>query len=439
MNKFKLNSTQIIIGSFLLVILVSSLLLMLPIASKMGVWTNFLDCVFTATSSLCVTGLVVFDTATYWSIFGQIIILILIQMGGLGIIMVTSIIIIILGQKVSLFQRTTLQQALSVQKVGGIVKLTKFIIKGTIFFELLGSLILFLHFKNEFPMLKAIWLSIFHSISAFCNAGFDLMGFTGKFSSLSSLKSNILVNTTIMFLIVIGGLGFIVWDDIVKKKFNFHQYKLQSKLVLFTTFFLILIPTLFFYFYEFKNYPSDSRFLVSIFQSITTRTAGFNTINPDSLSEASKGITIALMLIGGSPGSTAGGMKTTTFIVMLISTFAIFRKENEATIFNRRIRIEIIRNAIAIFMMYINLFLISGLILCIIEDISLIEALYETSSAIGTVGSSLGVTTKLSNISKVIIIFLMFMGRVGGLTFIYAIMPSLNKKSGYIYEDVTVG
>ena len=439
MKKFRLNSTQIIIGSFLIVIILSAFLLSLPISSKLGHRTNFLDCIFTSTSALCVTGLVVFDTATYWSIFGQIIILILIQMGGLGIIMVTEMIIILIGQKVSLFQRATLQQALSVQKVGGIVKLTKFVIKGTIIIELIGSFFLFLHFKNEFPFIKAIWLSIFHSISAFCNAGFDLMGFRGKFQSLYSLQTNILVNTTIMILIVLGGLGFIVWDDILKKKLNFHKYKLQTKLVLFTTFFLIIIPFLFFYFFEFKNYPRESRFLVSMFQSITTRTAGFNTISPDTLSDASKGITILLMLIGGSPGSTAGGMKTTTFIVMLISTLSIFRKENEATIFNRRIKIEIIRNALAIFVMYVYFFLISGFIICLIENITLLEALYETSSAIGTVGSSLGVTINLSTVSKIIIIFLMYMGRVGGLTFIYAIMPSLNKKSEYIYEDVTVG
>ena len=325
--RIRLSSTQTILFSFLIAIFSGAFLLSLPIASVKHTPTDFLSCIFTATSSMCVTGLVVVDTATHWSFFGQLIILILIQLGGLGVIFVTSIIAILLGQKINLIQRTTLQEALSLRKVGGIIVLTKFIIKGVLLFESLGALALFTHFIKEFDPLKAIWYSIFHSISAFCNAGFDLMGIRGVFSSLTFYKSNVLINVTIMSLIVIGGLGFTVWDTICKMKFNFRKYTLQSKLVLITTLILIVAPAIYFYFFEYADAPSKTRILSSLFQSITTRTAGFNTQDFSKMSEVGQAIGIILMLIGGSPGSTAGGMKTTTIAILIISTFAIFRQE----------------------------------------------------------------------------------------------------------------
>ena len=433
------NSTQTIFGSFILVILIGTLLLSLPISSNGAGSTDLLTCLFTATSSMCVTGLVVVDTATHWSLFGQIVILILIQVGGLGVIVVAALIAIMLGQKFSIIQRTTLQEALSVQRVGGIIKLTKIVINGVIIFELSGAILLFISFIRDYDFLTALWYSIFHSISAFCNAGFDLMGHRQTFSSLTFYHADVLVNITIMSLIVIGGLGFSVWNNVLKEKNNFRKWTLQTKIVIITTLSLILIPAVYFYYFEFNNLTGTSRILSSLFQSITTRTAGFNTADLTKMSDVGKGLNIILMLIGGSPGSTAGGMKTTTFAVLVISTVAIFKKENEAHIFNRRIEIQIVKNAITIFMMYLTLLIICSFIICRVENISLLTAMFEVASAIGTVGLTLELTTKLSVVSRVIIIILMFLGRIGGLTFIYSVMPNINKKAGYIKEDITVG
>lgn len=439
MKKFRLSSTQIILGSFLTTVLIGTVLLFLPISSNSGKPTDLLTCLFTATSSLCVTGLVVVDTATHWSLFGQFVILILIQIGGLGVIVVATMISLFLGQKISISQRSVIQEALATQHVGGTIKLVKFIINFVIAFELIGAFLLFLHFIKEFDFFTSIWYSIFHSISAFCNAGFDLMGIKLQFSSFTSYESSILLNATIMLLIIFGGIGFAVWEDMFNKKFNFRKYKLQSKLVIITTFLLIVIPATYFYFFEYHTRSGASRILPSLFQSVTTRTAGFNTTNFADMSEVGKAISIILMIIGGSPGSTAGGMKTTTFAIIMISTMSVFKRHNEPHMFNRRIEIQIIKNAMTIFVMYINLFLLFGFIICKIEGLALTDTLFETASAIGTVGLTLGITTKLSAISKVLIIILMFLGRVGGLTFIYAIIPTLNTESGYISENVAVG
>lgn len=439
MTKIKFSSTQIILGSFLMTVLIGTVLLFLPISSNSGKPTDFLTCLFTATSSLCVTGLVVVDTATHWSLFGQTVILILIQIGGLGVVVVVTIISLFLGQKISFSQRTVIQEALAVQHVGGTVKLIKFILKFVLYYELIGAFLLFFHFRNEFDFLTSIWYSIFHSISAFCNAGFDLMGVKGPFSSFTSYESSILLNVTIMLLIIYGGIGFAVWEDLIKMKFNFKKYKLQSKLVIVTTFLLIIIPAAYFYFFEYQMNSGTSRILPSLFQSVTTRTAGFNTTSFADMSEVGKAVSIILMLIGGSPGSTAGGMKTTTFAIVMISTMSVFKRYNEPHIFNRRIGIQIIKNAMTIFVMYINLFLLFGFIICKIDGLALTDTLFETASAIGTVGLTLGITTKLSTISRVLIIILMFLGRVGGLTFIYSIIPTLNRESGYISENVAVG
>ena len=435
----KLNSTKIILGSFFIAVIIGTLLLSLPFASKDGNSTDFLSCLFTATSSLCVTGLVVVDTATHWSFFGQLIILILIQVGGLGVIVVTSLIAIFLGQKISFWQRTTLQEALSVQKVGGIIKLVMFVIRLVIIFELSGAFLLFFQFVKDFDLPTAIWYSFFHSISAFCNAGFDLMGAREPFSSLTFYQSNTLVNVVVMFLIVFGGIGFSVWDDIITRRFHFRKYKLQSKIVFFTTLFLILLPAIYFYFYEFQTLPTKTRVLSSLFQSVTTRTAGFNTADFNNMTDVGKSISMMLMLIGGSPGSTAGGMKTTTIAILIISTISVFKRQNEPHIFNRRIGMQIIKNAMTIFMMYLNMFLIFAFLICNLCGFELMDTLFETASALGTVGLTLGITTKLSSLSMVFIIILMFLGRVGALTFIYAIIPSLNSEPGYISENVAVG
>jgi trk system potassium uptake protein TrkH len=439
MKTLKLNSTQIIIGSFISALFIGAFLLMLPISTNSGHSTDFLTCVFTSTSSLCVTGLVMVDTATHWSFFGQCVILVLIQIGGMGVIVVTSIISVYLGKKIGLIQRATLQEALAVQSVGGIIKLTKFTLKIILIVELTGALLLFLNFIQDFNFSTAVWYSIFHSVSAFCNAGFDLMGVKEPFSSLTTYQASVPINLIIMFLIVFGGIGFTVWNDLLNKKFSVKKYNLQTKIVLFTTLILIIFPAILFYIYEYKLLDTPTRVLSSLFQSVTTRTAGFNTTDFGEMTEVGKAISIILMLIGGSPGSTAGGMKTTTFAILVISTFSVFKRQNEPHIFNRRIDIQTLKNAMTVFMMYMNLFFVFGFIICKIEGISLIDALFETASAIGTVGLTLGITTKLSSLSHILLIILMFLGRVGGLTFIYAIIPALSKEPGCISEKIAIG
>lgn len=439
MNSIKFSSTQIIISSFIITILAGAILLTLPIASNGGHHTNFLTALFTSTSAMCVTGLVVVDTVKHWSFFGQLIILILIQIGGLGVIMVASLIFVFLGQKINIMQRTTLQEALSVKRVGGIVKLTKFIITSVLVIELIGALFLFIVFIKDFDFFTAVWYSLFHSISAFCNAGFDLMGLTIDYISFVDYQSNIILNITIMSLIIIGGLGFVVWADIRNKKTNYRKYSLQTKLVLMTSLVLIIIPAIYFFFFEFSSFNIKNRILASFFQSVTTRTAGFNTANFGDMSDVGKAISTILMLIGGSPGSTAGGMKTTTFIVLLVSTISIYKRSNEAHIFNRRIEIHIVRNAITVFMLYLTLHLLSSFSISIIENKHLIDCMFVTASALGTVGLSVEYTSNYGNASRVILIILMYLGRVGGLSFIYAVIPSLNKRPGFISEDVTVG
>ena len=435
----KINTTKTIIGSFIGAILIGMLLLMLPISNQSGQIGNPLTCLFTATSAMCVTGLVVVDTATTWTLFGQTIILILIQLGGLGLIFVSSIIMMIFGAKIGYSQQNTLQDALSLKKVGGILKLSQFILKGVILFELLGALFLFIQFSQEFSIGKAIYYSIFHSISAFCNAGFDLMGIKESFSSLTSYSFNILVNLTLISIIVIGGLGFTVWEDVYNYRLNFKKYALQSKIVIITSFILIILPALYFYFIEYKDLTGWNRIFPSLFQSVTTRTAGFNTMDYTKMSEIGKVITIMLMLVGGSPGSTAGGMKTTTIAILVIAAITTLKRQNEPHIFNKRISSQVIRNALTIFMLYLTIMFITTFIVCSIENCSFMEAIFECGSAIGTVGSSLSLTPTLSNISRCIIIFLMLFGRVGGLTFILAIVPNIQSKQNYLAEEIIVG
>ena len=439
MKTIKINSTQAIIGSFLIALMIGAFLLSLPISSRDRVPTDFLTCLFTATSSLCVTGLAVVDTYSHWSFFGQLIILILIQLGGLGVIVVISIIATFLGHRIDLKQRTTLQEALALDNFGGMVKLILLILNIVIAFEIIGAILLFTQFIKDFNTPTAIWYSIFHSISAFCNAGFDLMGIREKFSSLTYYDANVVVNITIMTLIVFGGLGFSVWRDLLTHKLNANKYRLQTKIVLIYSFYLIIFPAIYFYIFEYNYLESTPRVLSSLFQSITTRTAGFNTRHFNYMTDVGKAISIMLMLIGGSPGSTAGGMKTTTIAVLIISTIAVYKRENEPHIFNRRITIQIIKNAITVFVMYVTIFLLSGFTICMIENTKLENALFEVASALGTVGLTLNFTTSLSNASKVIIIILMFLGRVGGLTFIYSVLPSLNKEHGFIAENIAIG
>ena len=435
----RLTSSQIIVLGFLGTILLGAFLLMLPISTADGKGATFADAVFTATSATCVTGLIVQDTATYWSYFGQAVILLLIQIGGMGVVTFAVAITVASGKKIGLMQRSTMQEAISAHQMGGIVKLTGFILKTSAIIEVTGAALLAPAFIKEFGVGKGIWYSFFHSISAFCNAGFDLMGVKEKFSSLTSFSDNPLVNTVIMALIIIGGIGFLVWDDIKTNKFHIRKYRMQTKIVLLTSAVLILLPAVYF-FIEFAGMDIKSRILNSLFQSVTTRTAGFNTYDLTKLDSGGVSIMIVLMLIGGSPGSTAGGMKTTTFAVVILTAISVFRRKEHTDFAGRSIADSVLRNAIAIVTMYLLLFLTGGVVITAVEGLPMMTCMFETASAVGTVGLTLGITPNLSTVSRIILIALMYIGRVGGLTLLFsAVTPGQSTMSRLPQEKLTVG
>lgn len=438
--KKRLSTFQIILLGFAGVILLGALLLMMPISSAERVVTPFNEALFTSTSAVCVTGLVVKDTGSYWSAFGQAVIITLIQIGGLGVVTIAASFSMLAGRRISLMQRSTMQDAISAPKVGGIVKLTKFIITGTFIIEAVGAVSMMPVFCKNFGA-KGIWMSVFHSISAFCNAGFDILGTEGnQFCSLTSYTSNPVINITVMLLIVIGGIGFLTWDDIYNNKFKIKKYRMQSKIILVTSLILILLPAIYFFIFDYSEYSIGNRLLASLFQSVTTRTAGFNTTDLTKLTRPSQAIMIFLMLVGGSPGSTAGGLKTTTIAVLILNAFACFRRKEDVCAFGRRIDNSVIKNAATIVMMYIALFFIGGVSICTIEKLPLVASLFETASAIGTVGLTLGLTPKLSLASQIILIVLMYIGRVGGLTLIYATLSGKKQINAKMPLDkITVG
>ena len=333
------------------------------------------------------------------------------------------------GMKIGLWSRSTMQESISAPTVGGMVRLTSFIVKTTVIIELIGAALLFPVFCQDFGVAQGLWYSLFHSVSAFCNAGFDLMGTREQFSSLTSYGGNIYLNCIIMLLIISGGIGFLVWGDLKTHKHRFKHYSLQTKIVLFTTLLLIVLPALYFFLCEYNNMKLSDRIISSFFQSVTTRTAGFNTQDLTHMSESGIAIMVILMLIGGSPGSTAGGMKTVTFAVLFMAAITVFGRRRDVQAFKRRVADDTVRNAGAILFMYIALTMISGTIISRHEGIPLLTCLFETSSAIGTVGLTLGITTKLTLLSKAILMVLMFFGRVGGLTMIYAALPSAGSKN----------
>lgn len=437
--KRKLTSFQIIILGFLGVILLGTILLMLPVASRTGQVTSFGDALFTSTSAVCVTGLVVQDTGTYWSVFGQGIILLLIQIGGMGVITVAAAFFMLSGRKISLMQRSTMQEAISAPKVGGIVRLTGFVIKITFLIELTGAAVMAPVFCRDFGM-KGLWMALFHSISAFCNAGFDLMGTVSPGSSLTYYATEPLLNITIMLLVIVGGIGFLTWEDIKTNRFHFRKYRMQSKVILCTTTILLILPAIYFYFFEFDTQAPGARVWYSLFQAVSPRTAGFNTVDLTTLNESGQYITIFLMLIGGSPGSTAGGMKTTTVAVLFAAAIATFRRKEDTVFFGRRIDNDVVKNAATILVMYLVLFFFGGLAISIIEGLPMLTSLFETASAVGTVGLSLGVTASLGTVSRLILIVLMFLGRVGGLTLIFAALSGIQKNVSKLpREKITVG
>lgn len=439
-RRFQLSSFQIIILGFAGVILLGALLLMLPISAAERCVTPFHDALFTATSAVCVTGLVIHDTGSYWSAFGQTIILTLIQIGGLGVVTVAASFALLSRRRISLMQRTTLQDAISAPNVGGIVRLTKFILWGTFLIELIGALAMLPVFCHDYGW-HGIWLAAFHSISAFCNAGFDILGTADNiYPSLTGYAQNPMINITIILLIIIGGIGFLTWEDICKNKLQFRRYRMQSKVILISTVILIVFPAIFFFFADFAALPIEDRLQAALFQSVTTRTAGFNTVNLSAMSGSSQGIMILLMLIGGSPGSTAGGMKTTTFAVLLANIVATYRQQDSAHFFDRRVDYNAIKLASTILTMYIALFFLGGIFISAYENLPLSFCLYETASALGTVGLTLGITPQLHVPSQLILILLMYLGRVGSLTLMYAALSGKKAVNSKLpLEKITIG
>lgn len=439
-RKKKLSSFQLIILGFAGLILLGSLLLMLPIATRARVVTPFPDALFTAVSAGCVTGLVVRDTATYWSGFGQAVILTLIQIGGLGVITIAVSLALLSGKKISLLQRSVMQNSISAPQVGGIVRLTGFILKITAAVELCGALCLMPVFCRDFGV-RGVWMSVFHSISAFCNAGFDLMGSTGKeFVSLTGYARSPWPQIVLILLIVIGGLGFLTWEDISLHRFHLRRYRMQSKVILTMAVLLIALPALYFFVFEFRHAPLGERICSAVFQSVTTRTAGFNTVDLRAMHEPGQTLMILLMLIGASPGSTGGGMKVTTVAVLLANTWATFHRRDNASFFGRRIDEKTVKDAATVLTLYVVLFISGAVLISILEKLPIHDCLFETASAIATVGLTLGITTKLGVLSKCILMLLMFTGRVGGLTVVYAAMPETPKIISKLpQEKISVG
>lgn len=419
----KLRPAQILALGFAIVILVGAILLSLPVASKNGESVGFLNALFTATSATCVTGLVVVDTYNQYSLFGQIVIMLLIQIGGLGFMTMATLIFLILGKRITLRERLVMQEALNQLTLAGLVKLTRYIIFTTLIFESLGAFFLSLRFVRIYGLSRGIFCGIFHAVSAFNNAGFDVIG---DFKNLTPFVEDPLVNIVIMTLIVFGGLGFSVIYDLFTKR-KFHKLCLHSKVVLTTTVLLLVIGFLVIYALEYSN-PKTlgslspmGKILAAAFQSVTTRTAGFNTISQTDMSLAAKYFTIFLMFIGASPGSTGGGVKTSTFALVLMMLYSVITSKEDVEIYKRRIPWDNVFKACVILVIALLLVITVSFLLTLTEEADFITILFETVSAFGTVGLSLGFTPHLSDAGKILIILTMFSGRVGPLTIALAL------------------
>lgn len=416
---------KIILLGYCGIILIGSLLLTLPVAARSMESTNFLDAFFTATSATCVTGLVRFDTYTHWSLFGQIVILLMIQIGGIGFMTVAIWLASLTRMKIGLTTRFIMQSSIAAPQVGGMVRLTKFILIGTVIVEGCGAVLLCFHFCPDLGFLRGLWFSIFHSVSAFCNAGFDLMGYKAQFSSLTASAGNWYVNIIIMLLIIIGGLGFLVWKDVIASRFHFFKMKLHTKIVICMTLVLVFGGAVCIFLFELNGTVFDGKSLSdqavgSLFQSVTARTAGFNSLDIAKMTPSSQFLIVCLMMIGGSPGSTAGGVKTTTFAVLLLSIAATFRKRKHTEVYGRRLPEGATRMASCVFMSYMFLSLSVSMIISNIEGTDFMSALFESVSAMGTVGLSMSLTPTLGIVSELLLAFLMIIGRVGSITFLLA-------------------
>ena len=436
LRQLELNPPRVVALGFAGLILIGAILLNLPIASKSGESIGFINALFTSASSVCVTGLVVVNTGEYWSLFGHIVIICLIQMGGLGFMTLATLVALILGKKITLKERLIIKEQLNQETMSGLVKLTKYVILSTFAIEGLGALFLSTRFIPRYGFIKGLWFSIFHSISAFCNAGFDITG-----NSIVPFKGDIVVNLTIAFLIIIGGLGFSVYIDISRHK-RFNRLSLHSKLVLVITLILIIVGMILFYLIEWDNpgtlepLNSKERIIASFFQSVVTRTAGFNSIDMSKMKDTTTFIMIILMFIGGSPGSTAGGIKTTTFGAILLTTFTVIRGGRDVVAYKRRIPQEIIYRALTIASIGIFLVTVISMILTISEGANFLDLLFETTSAFATVGLTRGVTPDLTDFGKILIAITMYLGRVGPLTMAFAFAKrQKNSIKNYRYSE----
>ena len=418
-----MSAQSIIALGFLAIILIVTALLMLPVSSAAGTMTDPLTALFTATSAVCVTGLVVVDTATHWSLFGKLVLITGIQIGGLGVMTVMALVSMLLGQRIGLRQRTLLQESIASLHIGGIVRLVRRAMIGTALVEGLGAVLLAFRFVPSLGWPRGLGYSLFHSISAFCNAGFDLMGtISGPYTSLESFVSDPLVNLTVIALILVGGIGFFVWDDLIECRFRWKRMQLHTRLVLLLSALLVLVPAALFYAFERTNamagLDTGGRVLASLFSAVTPRTAGFDTIATAELSDASALLTLLLMLTGGNPGSTAGGAKTTTMLLVLLLATSMLRREEDVHIMGRRIDMSLMRRACAIVVIYVSLAMVSTLALCALQpELALRDVLLEVFSAVDTVGMTTGITRQLGTASRLILIALMYAGRLGSLTF----------------------
>ena len=431
-QKFRLKPAQILVLGFFIVILLGSVLLNLPIASNKGESVGFVNAIFTSTSAVCVTGLVVVNTLEQWTLFGKTVIILLIQIGGLGFMTLATAIFIIMGKRITLRERLVIQEAWNQYSLSGMVRLIKNILIGTLLVEGVGAFFLALRFIPMYRNKGIVWgiyLSVFHSISAFCNAGFDLIGV----ENLTPFQGDLLVNVIIMGLIILGGLGFTVWLDVIyktKKKIDenrpwkqwFYSLTLHTKLAMVLTMALIIVGFLFFVVAEWDNPGTlantgvKNKVLGALFQSVTTRTAGFNTIPLDKMKEASKFLTIILMFIGGSPAGTAGGVKTVTVGVIFLTVLSVIKGKQRTEVFHRSIPFDVIRKALAVMMISLGVVISVTMLLTISENVSFMDAFFEATSAFGTVGLTLGITPNLTNFGKIIIAITMFIGRLGPVT-----------------------
>lgn len=420
-----LSPMKILLLGYCTIIAIGTFLLSLPISVKTPGSENLLTSFFTATSATCVTGLIQFDTYTHWSLFGQLVLLCLIQIGGIGFMTLCITIMTVTKRKIGLVSRSLMQNSVSAPQIGGIVKMTKFILLGTIVVEVTGAILLAFHFCPQLGIKQGLWFSIFHSISAFCNAGFDLMGSQAQFSSLTADVGNWYLNIIIMLLIIIGGLGFFVWHDMISTKLHFRNMRLHTKLVLFMTVCLIFGGAILLFVCEngtasYRDLNTSERIVASLFQSVSARTAGFNTVDLAALTETGRFLILVLMMIGGSPGSTAGGIKTTTFAIMILSVITTSKNRKSTEVFGRRLEDHVSRKVLCIFTLYLSLSLTAGAIISRIENADFLNSLFESVSAIATVGLSAGMTPTISPISYLLLAFLMIFGRVGSLTMLLA-------------------